>query len=79
MGQELLLKSHQPFVSVDIEGTLVPSLTIINNGTYGRLGVSQTFLLYNSTAVGTISARDINDRSFVVDSIVDAFHYSRCH
>jgi hypothetical protein len=40
------------------------------------LGVSQTFLLYNSTAVGTISARDINDRSFVVDSIVDANNFT---
>jgi hypothetical protein len=49
---------------------------LVVDGSFGVIGVSQSFLLYNSTAVGSISAQDINDRAFTVDSIIDKDNFT---
>lgn len=45
-------------------------------GDNGILGYSHNFLLYNATDVGSVTAKNINDRILAVDTIVDEDHFT---
>ena len=47
------------------------SPSLVADGDYGVIGNSHKFLLYNATDVGSVTAENINDRIFTVDTIID--------
>lgn len=58
------------------EDVMSGSPPLIFEGDEGILGHSHNFLLYNATDVGSIVARNINDRALRVDTILDEDNFT---